>query len=318
MNIVMITENDPAGTAIAFTKALNTYTPHNCRLITTEIRYNFMFEKDLHIPSLDSDGMEEVEQVLRDADILHFHMLADENLPLGPVDIRDHMKGKKIVHHHHGHPVFRSNPEAFREKYRRLRRKTLVSTPDLLHLLPEATWQPNIVPIDDPLYSPSPMDPHGPVRIGQSPTRKDLKNTEDLLRVYNELAQDGSIPEIQLDIIDNCLHTRCLQRKKNCHIIFDHMQGYFGVSSLESLSQGKPVIAGLDDWNIRQIKAMTGAQELPWQIARDRDELRETLKKLILDGDLRESAGRHSRRFMERYWNEPRLIRRLEEFYHVL
>ncbi len=318
MNIVMITENDPAGAAIALTRALNAHTPHGCRLITTEVRYNFMFEKDLHIPALDPSGLEEVEQVLKDADILHFHMLADENLPLGPIDLKDYLKGKVLVHHHHGHPVFRSNPGMFREKYRRLRRKTLVSTPDLLHLLPGAFWQPNIVPIDHPLYRPCRGEPPGTLTIGQSPTRKDLKNTDDLIGIFNELQEDASLPKIRLDIIEHCPHGQCLERKKRCHIIFDHMQGYFGVSSLEALSQGKPVIAGLDQWNMDQIKAVSGSRDLPWLIARDREELKKTLRRLILDRELRESSGMRSRSFMEKHWNETKMTRRLEGFYREL
>ena len=99
----MIAINDPAGTAIAFTKAINKYTDHNCRLITKESRYNHLFEKDLHLPWLDNDGWNEVEQLLKDSDIFHFHMTADESIELGPFRPVDYLKGKIIVHHHHGH-----------------------------------------------------------------------------------------------------------------------------------------------------------------------------------------------------------------------
>ena len=57
MNILMIAINDPAGAAIAFTKAINCYTEHTCRLVTKEIRFNFMFEKDLHLPWLDKPDL---------------------------------------------------------------------------------------------------------------------------------------------------------------------------------------------------------------------------------------------------------------------
>ena len=57
----MIAINDPAGTAVSFTKAINLYTKHTCRLITTELRYNFYFEKDLHVPLLKNEEFDEVE-----------------------------------------------------------------------------------------------------------------------------------------------------------------------------------------------------------------------------------------------------------------
>ena len=102
MKILMIAENDPAGTAISFTKALNRYTEHSCRLITKEIRYNFMFEKDIHLPWLEKNQLDKIEILLKDSDIFHFHMTLDENTSLGPFKPKEYMQGKGIIHHHHG------------------------------------------------------------------------------------------------------------------------------------------------------------------------------------------------------------------------
>jgi hypothetical protein len=304
MNILMITENDPAGMGIAFTRAINRHTEHRCRLITTKTLYNFNFEKDLHVPDLDEEGFEEIVQLLKGADIIHFHILADENIELGPIKVRDYVRHKTIVHHHHGHPHFRAHPEIYREKYRRLRRKALVSTPDLLHLLPEATWQPNLVPIHDPLFLPQPAPINGRVTIGQSVTRKDIKNTDDLMRVVGKIQKEIPDPKLSLDIIENTDYRECLRRKNKCHIVFDHMQGYYGVSSLESLSQGKPVIAGLDHWNLSHINEFTGTAFIPWVLCRTREELEETIPSLAGDADYLEWLGRESRTFMCRHWSD--------------
>jgi hypothetical protein len=315
MNIVMITTNDPAGTAIGFTNAINRYTQHNCRLITTETRYNFLFAKDLHVPHLGPEGFEEIDRLLSGADILHFHLLTDESIQLGPLQVKDYINGKKILHHHHGHPHFRAHPQLYREKYRRLNRKALVSTPDLLRLLPEAQWQPNLVPIQDALYRPGPGPGNGSVLVGQAPTRKDLKNTDDLIRVMDRLQRRLSHLNPRLDIIENCLHQECLKRKSRCQVIFDHMQGYYGVSSLESLSQGKPVVAGLDDWNRGWISDFSGAERLPWVIARNPQQLESRLAELINEPELRSCLGVEGRRFMEQHWSERRVLRALLDFY---
>ena len=319
MNILMITANDPAGMAIAFTNAINRYTEHRCRLITTAEKYGFGFEKDIHLPDIHDDDFGEVEQLLIDADIIHFHVLTDENDSLGPITIRNFIRGKKIIHHHHGHPHFRANPEHYRNKYKRLRRRVLVSTPDLLRLLPEAHWVPNLVPIDDPLLKPRPSGTNGKVVIGQTPTRKELKNTAELVEVVDELHKKSfSGNAIALKIIELLPHRQCLAEKNSCDIIFDHMQGYYGVSSLESLSQGKPVIAGLDDWNIRCIKEFTGAAELPWQVARNEEELKDVLEKMICDRELRLKVGRASRTFMEQHWTEQQALAVLLDVYKSL
>ena len=114
------------------------------------------------------------------------------------------------------------------------------------------------------------------------------------------------------------LNAECLRTKQHCDIHFDHMQGYYGVSSLESLSQGKPVIAGLDDWNIKCIKEFTGSNGLPWIIARCQHELEDKLEALIRDIDMRINIGTKSRNFIEEYWTEQQILESLFQAYYSL
>ncbi len=313
MRIVMMAINDPAGAAIALANALNRHTGHECRLITKELRYNFMFQKDLHEEWLLPEDRHEVAALLESADVFHFHMTADEDLTFCGLCPRDFLKNKIVVHHHHGHHDFRSNPRKFQQKYKeRKRRKLLVSTPDLLHLLPGARWQPNIVPLFDPLYRPMPGKPESPVKVAHSPTRKDLKNTDEFLAVMRRVRAEGG--DVALELIENTAHLECLRKKRRCHILFDHLQGYFGVSSLEALSQGLCVIAGLDDWNQAVIREFTGAEELPWVVS-SLDSLERDLRTLLLERDVREEHGRRSREFMLRFWTEQAMVQHLAAFY---
>lgn len=318
MNIIMITVNDPAGMAIAFTNAINRYTEHTCRLVTSAERYGFAYEADIHLPDIHDDDFDEVAQLLKDADIFHFHMLSDENSHLGPLVIRDYVKGKKILHHHHGHPDYLINVEAFNEKYRRLGRKVVVSTPDLLQIAENATWVPNLVPINDVHYMPRYENtlPATPVKICQAPTRKYDKHTAVFDRVMQKII--AAAPETERVILERTPHIACLKLKRKCHIIFDHMRGWFGISSLESLCHGKPVIAGLDDWNIQCIKEFTGAERLPWVVASDEQELQTVLTDLINNRDTRQQAGEASRQFMENFWTEHQALRVLLDIYQDL
>ncbi len=318
MNILMITANDPAGMGIAFTNALNRYTDHTCRLITTAEKYGFEYEADIHLPNIHDDDYGEVEDLLQKADVIHFHVLNDENSLLGPLIIRDYIKGKKILHHHHGHPDFRINIDGYNQKYRKLGRKVIVSTPDLLQITENAIWVPNLVPINDVHYLPRFEDtlPEQPIRICQAPTKKFLKNTGVFKQAVSELQGTGR--QIEPVILERLPHTECLKLKRSCHLIFDHMWGWFGISSLESLSQGKPVIAGLDDWNIRCIKEFTGADELPWLVARDGDQLQSILTEYVDDRGKRTGAGMASRAFMEKYWTEEHALGILLDVYKGL
>lgn len=317
MNILMVAINDPAGTAVAFADAVNQCSEHFCRVATLETRYNHGWKKDLHVPDLDEAGLDELRDELRRADVLHFHMTADEHLRLGPIDLRDHLRGKAVVHHHHGHPDFRGNPQKYQDKYAALgRTNLLVSTPDLLPLLPGARWQPNLVDEQAPEHQPLDHKPDAPLRIAHSPTRRDLKNTDDLLRVLRELHAAGR--GLALDVIDDAPHADCLERKRRCHVCFDHMQGYYGMSSLEALAQGLPTIAGLSDWCMAHMREFAQTDDLPWLVARTPETLRATLSTLADDPALRTHTAQASRHFMERHWSRSRVLDRLVGFWRSL
>jgi hypothetical protein len=188
-----------------------------------------------------------------------------------------------------------------------------VSTPDLLPLYPGATWLPNPVPLEDPDHLPVPSRGDARVVVSHSPTRKDLKNTSEFLRVMRRISR--SMPEVQAEVIEMTEHRECLARKQRSDISFDHMQGYFGLSSLQTLAQGVPTIAGLDEWNIRCIRKFSGADELPWVIARDEVELETQIRWLASDADARSSTGTSSRRWMERHWSERGIMETLTGVY---
>jgi hypothetical protein len=321
MNILMIAVNDPAGTGIGFCRAVNRLGRHHSRIVTLETRYTHSWAKDLHVPDLDEAGLAELECLLKTCDVLHFHMTADENLRLGPFLPADYLTGKAIVHHEHGHHEFRSDPERFRAKYRALRRKSLlVSTPDLKRLMPEACWQPNLVHQNEPLLRPLERDWSGVLRLAHSPTRKDLKNTAELLAVMQEQRAAGL--SLELDLIDNVPHLECLARKREAHVLFDHMQGYYGVSSLEGLSQGLAVIAGLDDWNRAHVAEFAGVPDapetLPWVLAHNPEELAARLRELAGDLPACRARGEASRRFIEDCWSEEKVAGHLCDFWDAL
>jgi len=302
MNILMLTENDPAGMGIAFTNAINQRTEHNCRLITTAEKYCFEFEKDIHWPTAKYGTQSEgnVEKRLQEADIFHFHILSDHNMEIGPFKVKDFIKGKKIVHHHHGHPAFRSDPEKYRQKYKKLKRKVLVSTPDLLLGMPNATWMPNLVPINDPLYMPT-EERYPEFTVGHSPTKPAIKDTVTLLKAAEEAG-------VNVDIIMNTPHAECLKRKQKCHILFEHLQGYYGVSSLEGLSMGKRVIANLSDWVKVNIKEFAESEIIPW----DDNSL---LLELNHAGAVDLEINRH---WMIKHWSDKKVVNRLIKFYEGL
>lgn len=313
MNIVMITDNDPAGVAITLSRAITRLTEHDCRLITRSKRYNFEFDTDLHLPDFDDDDWDEVEYILKGADVFHFHILDDENVKLGPLQVKPFTRRRLLVNHHHGHPDLRSRPEFFRGKYERLNRPVLVSTPDLMKLMPRATWLPNPVALDDPLLTPDNGRTLDKIEVIQTPTRIDLKNTAEFARAMSVVAARNG--HVRGRIIENTPHKECLAIRRRAHVAFDHMQGYYGLASIEALSQGLATIAGLDDHCLGLVSDFAGGAEPPWLIARTEARLIGLLEELSADVGRLPELWSSSRDFMERHWTERIIVDRLQAFY---
>ena len=320
MQILMLGQNDPAGMMIAFANAINHHTTHTARVISMRTVYSSDYEYDIELARI-KDDYSEIEDLLIKSDIFHFHMLLDENYQLGPIQIKDYIHGKGLLYHHHGtydHQSFLALAKNYNDKYKSTKKRAIVSTPDLLKLLPIATWQPNLVPLNNIDFLPrfSHLTNQSNIKIAQAPTRKWNKHTAEFSRVCTKL--ESKYPNVKGHIIENISHRECLKFKRSCHAVFDHMNGWFGISSLESLAQGVPTIAGLDDWNITQINEFTGLSDIPWIIARTENELELELSKLIRDPELRLIIGKASRRFMESSWSEKQVLSLLTDTYNKL
>ncbi len=340
MLIVHVSSTDPAGSIFNFVNAINRHTKHRARAITTMRIPAFNFGEDIG-PIM--DGGDEIEALLEKADVIHLHKVQDDfkiqvTLPKSKVkkefNVGDFLKkkGKKVIGHIHGHPYERESVKENADKYRSLGWPVLTSTPDLEamyapHLGLKVNYFPNCVPINDALYLPRETDkpitalmngaPQERLVVFQSPTHTVLKNVATIKGVVEKLG--ASIP-LMFVYAWEMEHKMTLRHKRNAHIVFDHMEGYYGLSSLEALSMGKPTIAGLSDHTMTRICEFFGcnAGDLPWYIARNRDQLEMCIKDLALNQDYRTEAGARGRRFMEKIWSEERVGQRLAALYESL
>ncbi len=336
MKIIHITNTDPAGSVYNFMRATNEHTSHRARLITTNAIPQFEFPRDI----MDIfDSGDEAEALLRDADVIHLHKVDDTftvELPLeqGPriLKISDYTKGKKVVHHIHGTPRERGYVKETAENFSKEGRLMLCSTPDLAevyqHYYSRAQYFPNCVPINDVRYLPRATDDAitGEDRITkrfcvfQSGTNSILKNMHVIEEVMEKLGKE--LPVFFLKTSPSNIQTQdmTLRHKRIAHIVFDHIEGYYGLSSLEGLSMGKPTIAGLSEYTIRAICSFFGIEsnKLPWVVCRDAKEIEKRIREIILDEIQRLTIGNESRKFMEDIWSDDAIARRLVEIYESI
>lgn len=344
LKILHLTSTDPAGAAFNLIRAINTHTPHRARLFTSLRIPQYQFPADI---SDIFDTGDELEALLEEADVFHFHKVREEDMEIEfelenmgitkHFSVKDYLecggKRKKVVYHIHGHTSERNFPEDRAKEYAAKNAYVLASTPDLEEMYrkfyPNVHYFPNCVPINDVRYLPRASDKKLPFGrdakkevfysyiLAQSPTNTILKNVDLIKEIVERLADELPIRYLQ---IWNADLDFALRHKRNAHMVFDHIEGYYGLSSLEGLSMGKPVLAGLSRYTIDAICRFFDITEgpLPWLVTRNEAEIETAIRNLVNDDAYRRHMGARSRQFMEEVWSDATIARRLAEIYRSI
>ncbi len=338
MLIFHVTSTDPAGSVYNMIRAINQYTPHRARLYTSHKISTYQFPGDIDFLM---DMGEEIEALLTKADVIHLHKVDDdfEIEITGPKsgkrkvyrvgDFFNIGTKKKVVYHVHGQTDERAKVQETGEWYKSKNAKVLTSTPDLEEMYKpfcEAQFFPNLVPVRHPLYLPRETDAlieglNPTIKkycIVQTPTDALLKDCQLIRDVVEDLAKTYPV---FLHEVSGVTHKISLLAKRSSHIVFDHVQGYYGLSSLEGLSMGKPVVAGLSSHTQLAIKKffnIDGVDPLPWVVARTHEDLVKEIGDLLKNPGYRKTIGDRSRKFMEVIWSDEAIAKRLVEFYATL
>lgn len=322
-----VTTTDPAGAGYNMVRALNQYTPHTAR-ITNLVPNCYGHPSD--IGEIHDYG-DEIEGLLESADVIHLHKIqADFEIEINASrkrtwkisDFLNLKKKKKVVYHVHGHPYERANAEENAKGFGD--GLVLCSTPDLEQLYKphcNAQYFPNLVPIWHPAYLP--RGTNKPLRDREGKERYIVSHTvsdptlKDVQMIEEAVVWVAKTKPVNLLEIKNVPHKLALAQRRLGHITFDHMHGYYRLASLEGLSMGKPVIAGLDDYCIQRIIEFFGlpGDVLPWQRPRDQRSLNECLMDLVANIDMSMYTGKLGREFMERYWSDEIVAKRLAAIY---
>jgi hypothetical protein len=148
-----------------------------------------------------------------------------------------------------------------------------------------------------------------PVRIGHSPTRRELKGTEAVLGAVREV---GKRHEIELVLIEGMPHEEALRAKATCHIFVDQVgnkggTGY-GVSSVESLAMGIPTITDMAPDMERFLPDHPFVLATPATLA-------EKIVPLVQSPQARREKGKEARAWVMRTHHSDTVVERIYELY---
>ena len=283
MNIVSLNDQDLAGLSYNLCTAINELTDHhatNMTLKNTWLTYSSMVLGKRQV-------WKKLHALIADTDVIHLNESPALLSHLG-ID-SETCQGKTIVYHVHGNRfrVRRVNYLSYLRTHFP-NAIILVSTPDLLDYVPEASWFPSIVPVEKYHQEYGPRTNTPPI-IYNSATK--LRKSAPLLkRVVRNLKARGV--ELEMQIVAKVAHQSNLSRKSKADIYFDGLRVFYGANAIEAAAFEMPVICGisrrckehLDELGIEcGFQAFNNAEY---------DEMRDVVEHLALDKAYREKVGK--------------------------
>lgn len=159
----------------------------------------------------------------------------------------------------------------------------LVSTPDLLEHVPDATWIPVVVDVDafGGAGTSPPLTREQPVVL-HAPSNPRLKGTAVVDQALGDLAAAGRVRYRRLEGV---AHAQMPAALAAADIVIDQVVlGNPGVLLAETLAAGRVAVAHLSDPVRSALKAGDGVEEIP-VVQADAAGLRETIEQLLADPD---------------------------------
>lgn len=298
MNIFIVSQGQDIGgqnarIVRAFRKHEPKWTVHSMHVQRTYIQYPYDLQWDVAL----------ARKLYAEADVVH-HQNRLFGYAMYDTD------GKPSVVTHHGPPL-RGNADAMNAEARSIGAVQTVSTVDLLADAPHAAWTPCFYDIAD-MGRRYPRRHAKKLRIGHHPTVRDAKGTDEIERIINRLSLRH---DFEYERLEGQTWSRSLSAKSRCDIYVDQLTLGYGLSAIESMAMGVPVISG---WAEPADHALflreTGLSETPFLHTTEATFERD-LESLIRSADLREEVGKRGKAFAREFHDERKGLAQLIGIY---
>lgn len=263
---------------------------------------------------------EEIYDWLEKSDVLHFH--GTENWDRRKFRwnnelfcLNKFMLKKNLVLHYHGSPQ--------REQYRRYQKSginLLLSTPEMIPLFPHGQFFPNLIDEESPIYVQKKDRDDDKIKICHHFSfHRRIKNTAFFIMLKEKFEQENSI-NLELQLINKMPLFQALEKRSDFDAVFDHLQGYYGLISLEGMAQGLVVFNGCGKCRVDgqfsnpldELKKFFGVSEIPFFIV-NHDNFEGILRNL--NKEIIEEYSKRGKKFMHEVWSGKANIGRLIDYY---
>lgn len=302
MKIVMIGHFDCAGQMLSWKRVLG-----------SDMKY-FVEKMTANMYDDQSSSPAEFVQAAEEADAIFHHVgirngaksdhIIEDDVFLGT---RLSLYGDKTFAFINGSTNVRDNRELYRKMYYTRYRGVTATTPDLCEMF-QADYLPQVTILRDLVVKKQPLPP---VVAFQFPTDRRIKNTDEweALTSFMEAAHGSKFFG---RVRTGLTNPQCIDFKASkCHIVFDHLGGYFGVNTLEGAWAECTVLASLSNRYFSVIQEFANTNTLPFINVSNVVELKNTLAFLLANPDLIIAEGKRARRWMETFWTAERFRDRI-------
>jgi hypothetical protein len=306
MKVMAIGNADPAGVVYRYQEAALRHDLGLSIRSAHRVTYEYMqFPTDMEWTRANEP---EIKRLVMGADVLHLN-----NSWRAADHFRSITNRKPMLLHHHG-SMLRNGPDIVKTGQQR-KMQQAVSTVDLMKPAPDLLpWLPTAYNVDELLSfarkNERPKD--GKVRIVHCPTNRELKHTDLLIKVVDELRAEGNT-RLELVIVEGATWRESLLAKAGADIVFDQLLYGYGCNSVEAWAMRKPVIGGADAWTLDRMAAMFPA--IPFEEATEKT-LKDVVLRLVKSKAAREDAADRGYQHVRKYHDELPALERLAELYH--
>jgi hypothetical protein len=313
VRIVHFSTTRLAGAPIRLVRALQAHTEHEVRLVDSE-RWG-QFEHDIVF----EESPEEAAELAAQADVIHLHNYLDySSRDFAPVDFEALRRQDKFFIRQ-----FHSTPQTIATHKRIPVEEVLAcEIPSLViphcaeRYYPRARVVPNIVPQNDPAYTPG-AERDGILFSPSVPTRAWVErwNTKGAPETIEVLARVGRATGCTVTTIQGRPLTEVLEAKRRALVVVDDLvTGSYHLSGLEGLSAGRPVLSFLDARISLVLRVLSGSDANPFVNVR-LEEAEGVLVDLVSEPERARALGEDARAWIERYWRDSQLVEHFVEVY---
>ena len=219
--------------------------------------------------------------------------------------------GKPIIMYINGSNNARKYCLFYQQQFKYFNFNIACSTPDLLEYYPEAKYLPMFIDYSKPFWNLKKYKRDYHV-MGHFPTNPKIKNTSEYLELAKKMDEEKS--GIKFFASQGLSHKQCINHKRDMTFTFDHLQGYYGVNSLESAALGVINFVKIDETYLKSFYKIAGTNTTPWTLVNNIQDVEDKLKWFINNPVKITKEQLRTRKWLETHWSPEKHIKRIYNY----